>query len=98
MKLPLKDAVEKFITFKYADRVGNGLTKADILSDDKKLYEAIKNYEKKWVLPFDIPSVRALARERFNHVVSVGLDNAPRRDRDAAHKMAKRAAKKLANG
>ena len=98
MKLPFKEAVERFIEKKYRTRVGTDLSKAEIHSDFPKLYAAINNYEKRWTLPFTLPSVRTLAKERFEKVVSVGLENAPRRDRDAANRITKTAAKKLRLG
>jgi hypothetical protein len=99
MQLPFKEAVEKYVVQKYNGRIGKGLTKADIFRDDKKLYIAFDNYEKQFGhSPFNIPSVRDLARERFERVVNAGLDNVSRRDRDAAHKMARRIDRKLAPG
>jgi hypothetical protein len=99
MKLPFKEAVETFISFKYGARIGPELTRADIFREDEKLYIAIKNYERDYgPIPFDIPSIRTLARERFDHVVSVGIENAPRRDRDAAHRLIKRKPKHPQNG
>jgi hypothetical protein len=96
MGLSFKDAVEQFTLVKYGHRMDDALTKADIFRDDKKLYVAFDNYEKQiGHTPFNIPSTRTLARERFERVVSVGLESAPRRDRDAAHKMAKRIVRKL---
>jgi hypothetical protein len=91
MGLSFKQAVEKFVRLKYGRRVGKDLTKADIFRDDKKLYAAIDHYERQCGhAPFDIPSVRDLAHERFERVLAQGMKNVSRRDRDAAHKMAKR--------
>lgn len=99
MKLPFKEAVEQFLLSKYSKRIGKGLTRAEIRRDDPKLYMAIKDYQKQFGnLPFDIPSVRQIAEERFQRVVQLGLKNAPRRDRDAANRMTRRISRQLENG
>lgn len=91
MGLPFKDALELFLEQNYRDALEAGsLTKRDILHADKALYQAIGDYEKSWTLPYKIPSVREAAMERFARVVEQGIENAPRRDRDAAHRIARR--------
>jgi hypothetical protein len=91
MGLPFKAAVEKYLQLKYGARVGRDLTKAEIFNDDRKLYQAMDNYRKQFgKVPFDIPSVQDIARDRLEHVARVGVENASRLDRKAAHKLARR--------
>lgn len=96
MQLPFKEAVERHIVSTYGNRLQLGLTLADIFREDKALYQAINSYKKRFGLtPFDLPSVRDIAAERFQRVVDEGMKNASRRDRDAAHRIARRITRRL---
>ena len=68
------------------------MTKADIYRDDMKLYMAIRDYEKKYVLPFSIPSERRIARETFERLMKTGLEGASRPERMSAQKLFRRMA------
>lgn len=74
MGLPLKDAVEQFLTLKYGDRIGNGLTKAEIWREDRRLYAAMKQYQRTYgELPYDIPSERDLVQRDLELLFQEGV-------------------------
>ena len=89
--VPFKEAVELYLSIRYSDALRAGtLTRPQIYAADKKLYRAIADYEKVAELPFDIPSVRDVARDRFQYFVEHGLEGASRAARLSINKMTKR--------
>jgi len=92
MGLPLKDAVEHFLTLKYGERIEAGeLTKTHIWREDKRLYEAIHYYERAYgKLPFDIPSQRELADRQLLEFIREGVAAMTPRQRLAVKKRRKR--------
>ena len=88
MGLPLKDAVERFLTLKYSERIKSGsLTKADIWREDKRLYEAMKDYKKTYgELPFDIPSERDIVQRDLQQFFKMGVESLTPRQRLSVRK------------
>ncbi len=92
MGLPLKDAVERFLTLKYSERIKSGsLTKADIWREDKRLYEAMKDYKKTYgELPFDIPSERDIVQRDLQQFFKMGVESLTPRQRLSVRKKHRR--------
>ncbi len=91
MKLPIEEAVEKFLWLNYKKKILNKTLCMSDLRTLPLLYQAILNYKKRYKKsPYGIPSTHDKAVERFNKVISLGYNNAPRRDRDAANRITKK--------